>query len=188
MASLQAATAAAIPQHTGKISPARCGFSEDGRLGYSQLGTGKYDRSYSGGGENGRSEGLYGGLSDGSVIRGARGRSSLHHTRSLSGGYRSGPSWTHFLERLATHTGVRHKAGAPSEKERRLISERTKAALAARKAHGSKLGNPRNAPEALAQGRRVLASEAPRSRPMSDRSLSRCEPPAWRICADWRTW
>src|SRR5690242_15545497 len=38
-----------------------------------------------------------------------------------------------------------HLYAALAEKERRLISERTKAALAAKKASGARLGNPRNA-------------------------------------------
>jgi DNA invertase Pin-like site-specific DNA recombinase len=37
-----------------------------------------------------------------------------------------------------------HLYAALAEKERRLISERTKAALAAKKASGARLGNPRN--------------------------------------------
>jgi DNA invertase Pin-like site-specific DNA recombinase len=37
-----------------------------------------------------------------------------------------------------------HLFAALAEKERRLISERTKAALAVRKANGGKLGNPIN--------------------------------------------
>jgi DNA invertase Pin-like site-specific DNA recombinase len=53
-----------------------------------------------------------------------------------------------------------HLYAALAEKERRLISERTKAALAARRADGTKLGNPHNAPQALAQGRRVLSADA----------------------------
>jgi DNA invertase Pin-like site-specific DNA recombinase len=47
-----------------------------------------------------------------------------------------------------------------AEKERRLISERTKAALTARKAQGKRLGNPRNLGEAGAIGRKVLAEDA----------------------------
>jgi DNA invertase Pin-like site-specific DNA recombinase len=39
-----------------------------------------------------------------------------------------------------------HLYAALAEKERRLISERTRAALAARKANGGRLGNPRNSP------------------------------------------
>ena len=47
-----------------------------------------------------------------------------------------------------------------AEKERRLISESTRLALAARKARGARLGNPTNASEALAIGRRTLATDA----------------------------
>src|SRR5687768_17485408 len=43
---------------------------------------------------------------------------------------------------------ILHLYAALAEKERRLISERTKAALAIRKASGSKLGNPTNIREA----------------------------------------
>src|SRR3979411_1524750 len=46
-----------------------------------------------------------------------------------------------------------HLYAALAEKERRLISERTKAALAAKKAQGAKLGNPRNIESAGAFGR-----------------------------------
>jgi DNA invertase Pin-like site-specific DNA recombinase len=53
-----------------------------------------------------------------------------------------------------------HLYAALAEKERRLISERTKAALAARKAQGTKLGNRRNPAQAAAAGRRVLTDEA----------------------------
>jgi DNA invertase Pin-like site-specific DNA recombinase len=48
-----------------------------------------------------------------------------------------------------------HLYAALAEKERRLISERTKAALAARKAKGGRLGNPRNLVEAGRLGRNV---------------------------------
>jgi DNA invertase Pin-like site-specific DNA recombinase len=48
-----------------------------------------------------------------------------------------------------------HLYAALAEKERRLISERTKAALAARKAKGGQLGNPRNLAEAGRLGREV---------------------------------
>src|SRR4051812_35965321 len=41
-----------------------------------------------------------------------------------------------------------HLYAALAEKERRLIAERTKAALASRKAQGAQLGNRRDAPEA----------------------------------------
>jgi DNA invertase Pin-like site-specific DNA recombinase len=46
-----------------------------------------------------------------------------------------------------------HLYAALAEKERRLISARTKAALAAKKAGGSKLGNPRNLDLAGSSGR-----------------------------------
>jgi len=55
-----------------------------------------------------------------------------------------------------------HLYAALAEKERRLIADRTKAALTARKARGARLGNPTNAPEAAALGREVLVSEADR--------------------------
>jgi DNA invertase Pin-like site-specific DNA recombinase len=53
-----------------------------------------------------------------------------------------------------------HLYAALAEKERRLISERTRSALAARKAHGARLGNPSNAGEAAALGREVQVGEA----------------------------
>jgi len=53
-----------------------------------------------------------------------------------------------------------HLYAALAEKERRLIGERTRLALAARKAQGAKLGNPRNASAAAAVGRRVQGAEA----------------------------
>ena len=53
-----------------------------------------------------------------------------------------------------------HLYAALAEKERRLISERTRAALAARKARGARLGNRHNAAEAAALGRRVLTQDA----------------------------
>jgi DNA invertase Pin-like site-specific DNA recombinase len=55
-----------------------------------------------------------------------------------------------------------HLYAALAEKERRLISERTRAALAQRKAQGARLGNPRNAAEAGAVGRKVQSDEADR--------------------------
>ncbi|PBC00510.1 recombinase family protein [Mesorhizobium sp. WSM3860] len=55
-----------------------------------------------------------------------------------------------------------HLYAALAEKERRLISERTKAALASRKATGIKLGNPINTAEAAAKGRQIAAEEANR--------------------------
>jgi DNA invertase Pin-like site-specific DNA recombinase len=53
-----------------------------------------------------------------------------------------------------------HLYAALAEKERRLISERTRSALAARKAHGALLGNRSNAAEAAALGRKSQAEEA----------------------------
>src|SRR6195256_3680481 len=53
-----------------------------------------------------------------------------------------------------------HLYAALAEKERRLISERTKAALAVRKASGSKLGNPTNIRSAGDLGRATLAAVA----------------------------
>jgi DNA invertase Pin-like site-specific DNA recombinase len=54
-----------------------------------------------------------------------------------------------------------HLYAALAEKERRQISERTRAALAARKERGTKLGNRRNAGDAASAGRQaqVLAAE-----------------------------
>jgi DNA invertase Pin-like site-specific DNA recombinase len=53
-----------------------------------------------------------------------------------------------------------HLYAALAEKERRLISERTKAALAIRKASGAKLGNPSNIREAGEIGRAALIEAA----------------------------
>jgi DNA invertase Pin-like site-specific DNA recombinase len=53
-----------------------------------------------------------------------------------------------------------HLYAALAEKERRLISERTRSALAARKTQGKKLGNSRNPLEAGALGRKVQAENA----------------------------
>jgi len=53
-----------------------------------------------------------------------------------------------------------HLYAALAEKERRLISERTRAALAARKAQGATLGNRSNAAAAAARGREVQKAES----------------------------
>ena len=53
-----------------------------------------------------------------------------------------------------------HLYAALAEKERRLISERTKAALAIRKASGARLGNPINIREAGESGRAASMAEA----------------------------
>jgi DNA invertase Pin-like site-specific DNA recombinase len=53
-----------------------------------------------------------------------------------------------------------HLYAALAEKERRMISERTKAALAAKKAAGARLGNPRNLEYAGSIGRATLVDTA----------------------------
>lgn len=55
-----------------------------------------------------------------------------------------------------------HLYAALAEKERRMISERTRSALASRKASGTKLGNPTNSRQAADQGRRNAITEADR--------------------------
>ncbi len=55
-----------------------------------------------------------------------------------------------------------HLYAALAEKERRMISERTRTALASRKLSGTKLGNPTNTAEAAALGREVSIREADR--------------------------
>src|SRR5205085_12455022 len=47
-----------------------------------------------------------------------------------------------------------------AEKKRRLIAERTRSALAARKAQGGRLGNPHNASDAAALGRKAQTENA----------------------------
>jgi len=53
-----------------------------------------------------------------------------------------------------------HLYAALAEKERRLIAERTRAALAAKKATGARLGNPRNLDHAGYVGRAALVDAA----------------------------
>jgi DNA invertase Pin-like site-specific DNA recombinase len=55
-----------------------------------------------------------------------------------------------------------HLYAALAEKERRLIAERTRAALAAKKAAGAALGNSKNLGKAGALGRMRLTAEADR--------------------------
>jgi DNA invertase Pin-like site-specific DNA recombinase len=53
-----------------------------------------------------------------------------------------------------------HLYAALAEKERRLISERTKVALAAKKGQGAALGNPKNLAIAGSMGRQTLIAAA----------------------------
>jgi hypothetical protein len=53
-----------------------------------------------------------------------------------------------------------HLYAVLAEKERRLVSERTKAVLAAKTASGIKLGNPRNLAQASELGRRIQTAAA----------------------------
>lgn len=53
-----------------------------------------------------------------------------------------------------------HLYAALAEKERRLIAERTRSALAARKAQGATFGNPSNVRHAGELDRRTLAEDA----------------------------
>lgn len=55
-----------------------------------------------------------------------------------------------------------HLYAALAEKERHLISERTRAALAGRKVKGARLGNRTNPAEAASLGRQVTQSQADR--------------------------
>ena len=55
-----------------------------------------------------------------------------------------------------------HLYAALAEKERRLISDRTRAALSSLKATGATLGNPTNTAEAAAMGRQISINEADR--------------------------
>lgn len=55
-----------------------------------------------------------------------------------------------------------HLYAALAEKERRLISERTRSALAIRKQNGTRLGNPTNCAEAASKGRATSIDEADR--------------------------
>jgi len=55
---------------------------------------------------------------------------------------------------------ILHLYAALAKKQRRLISEGTRSALAARKAQRARLGNRSNAAEAAARGREVQKAEA----------------------------
>jgi DNA invertase Pin-like site-specific DNA recombinase len=55
---------------------------------------------------------------------------------------------------------ILHLYASLAQKERELISQRTREALARKKAQGAKLGNPRNPAEAAAKGREVITASA----------------------------
>jgi DNA invertase Pin-like site-specific DNA recombinase len=57
---------------------------------------------------------------------------------------------------------ILHLYASLAQKERELISQRTREALARKKAQGAKLGNPRNPAEAAAKGREVITDSADR--------------------------
>jgi DNA invertase Pin-like site-specific DNA recombinase len=57
---------------------------------------------------------------------------------------------------------ILHLYASLAQKERELISQRTREALARKKAQGAKLGNPRNPAEAAAKGREVITGSADR--------------------------
>jgi DNA invertase Pin-like site-specific DNA recombinase len=67
-----------------------------------------------------------------------------------------------------------HLYAVLAEKERRLISERTRAALAAKRASGTRLGNPTNIQNAGALGRKAQADDA-------DRFAAQIRPMIWEI-------
>jgi DNA invertase Pin-like site-specific DNA recombinase len=79
-----------------------------------------------------------------------------------------------------------HLYAALAEKERRLISERTKAALAARKANGGRLGNPRTIAHAGELGRQTQSPPPTNLQPRFSRSSTQLdseEPRRWRPSA-----
>src|SRR5438128_4078131 len=57
---------------------------------------------------------------------------------------------------------ILHLYASLAQKERELISQRTREALARKKAQGAKLGNPRNPAEAAAKGREEIVASADR--------------------------
>jgi hypothetical protein len=63
-------------------------------------------------------------------------------------------------ERFNNDKDAHHLYAALAEKERRLISERTKAALSAKKASGIRLGNPLNLSLAGSRGRAIQVTAA----------------------------
>ena len=73
---------------------------------------------------------------------------------------------------------MRHIYAALAEKERRLISDRTRGDLASRKASGGKLGNSTTTAEAAALGRTVVINEAERFAAKVLRTIEACISPA----------
>ena len=57
---------------------------------------------------------------------------------------------------------ILHLYASLAQKERELISQRTREALARKKAQGARLGNPRNPAEAAAKGREEIMASADR--------------------------
>jgi DNA invertase Pin-like site-specific DNA recombinase len=78
-----------------------------------------------------------------------------------------------------------HIYAALAEKERRMISERTRAALASRKRQGAVLGNRTNLAEAQALGERARRRRHVPSRRTWCPSSTRCRPAASAACAAW---
>ena len=78
-----------------------------------------------------------------------------------------------------------HLYAALAEKERRLISERTRAALASRKTTGMKLGNPPMAPKQLPRVAWFRSEKPTGSQRLSCRSCRQFNAPAWSAFAAW---
>lgn len=76
-----------------------------------------------------------------------------------------------------------HLYAVLAEKERRLMSERTDSALAARKVQGVLLGNRSNAAKAAALRRQLQVEEAEHSPPTYGRLSGRSAPQAFETCA-----
>jgi hypothetical protein len=79
-----------------------------------------------------------------------------------------------------------HLYAALAEKERRMISERTKAALGAKKAAGAALGNPHNLAQAGNLGRAVQVEGADRFVESLVPSFKLCVLKVPRPCGQWR--
>src|SRR6202790_4021884 len=77
---------------------------------------------------------------------------------------------------------ILHLYASLAQKERELISQRTREALARKKAQGAKLGNPRNPAEAAAKGREAIAANADEfAAGMAPIVEGRAIPPAWKL-------